>query len=262
MDPITLIGLAASVVQLIDASKKVIGLIKTFKDGDRDLSSLAQDIFAFTEALIGFDRILRSKYTLHRISGPTIENLLNHAQELVQELETRLIQIGSSNLSAVRRAKWVQHKSSVTKLHEKIKEKNVMLHTFISISHAETFLSLTSQCPDLMLPQPSHDVAEPTPTGDDRVAEPLSNSLQVPTTAMRPRRSSNSSYVTSTSTSGVSSMVDRLSLYSSANSIASSASSMSVVHGDTGLNISEPEKQDLAMTDVTHQSKRQAYFQE
>ncbi len=136
MDPVTIIGLTASVVQLVDAAKNVLVVIKSFKDGDKELSTLAHDLSVFTEALISFDRILRSKYTLHRVSGPVIEDMLNHSNELVQELKTYIIQIGSLNLSAIRRAKWVQHKSSITKLHDKLKEKNDMLHTFLSITQA------------------------------------------------------------------------------------------------------------------------------
>lgn len=136
MDPITIIGLAASIVQLINSAKKVAGVIRSFKDGEKELATLAQDLSVFTEALISFDRILRSKHTLHRVSGPVIEDILSHSNKLLQELETYISQIGSSSLATIRRAKWVQHKSSVRKIHDKLKEKNAMLHTFLSITHA------------------------------------------------------------------------------------------------------------------------------
>lgn len=136
MDPITIIGLAASVVQLVNAAKKVLSVIKSFKDSEKELAALAHDLTIFTEALISFDRILRNKHTLHRVSGPVIEVLLSHSHKLLEELETYISQIGSSSLSTIRRAKWVQHKSSVRKIHDKIKEKNAMLHTFLTITHA------------------------------------------------------------------------------------------------------------------------------
>lgn len=136
MDPVTIIGLAAAIVQLVESTKKVIDVIKSFKEGDKELAALAHDLSAFNEALISFDRILRSKHTLHRVSGPVIEDMLGHANDLVKELEAQIIQIGSSSISAIRRAKWVQHKSSINKLHGRIREKNTMLHTFLSIAHA------------------------------------------------------------------------------------------------------------------------------
>ncbi len=136
MDPITIISLAAAVTQLVDSTNKVLDMIKSFKDGDKELAALGHDLSAFTEALISFDRILRSKHTLHRVSGPVLEDMLDHANQLVQELETHVTQIGSPSLATIRRARWVQRKSRVNKLRGKLKEKNAMLHTFLSITHA------------------------------------------------------------------------------------------------------------------------------
>jgi hypothetical protein len=136
MDPVTAIGLIQAVVDLVQASRAVVELIKTFKDGDSDLSALQRDISIFAEALGGFDRVLRWRNTMHRVSGPVIEDLLAHASGLLQDLQTRLVKISSSTYSAVRRARWTQHKWSITKLHGQLKEQNAMLNTFLSITHA------------------------------------------------------------------------------------------------------------------------------
>lgn len=135
MDPISIIGLVASVFQLVEASKKVHDVARTFKNGEVELADLANDLSIFTEALIGFDRVLRSKHTLHRVSGPVLEDMIGHSKHLIQELETELAYIGNSSYSTVRRAKWIQHRSSVNKLHTKLKEKTAMLQTFLSIAH-------------------------------------------------------------------------------------------------------------------------------
>lgn len=136
MDPVTIIGLTAAVVQLVDTTKKVFDIIKSFREGDKELAALAHDLSVYTEALISFDRVLRSKHTLHRVSGPVIEDMLGHSKELLQDLQTQITQIGGSSSSTIRKAKWVQHRSSVTKLHTKLKEKNAMLQTFLAITHA------------------------------------------------------------------------------------------------------------------------------
>ncbi|RYP44901.1 hypothetical protein DL769_011491 [Monosporascus sp. CRB-8-3] len=263
MEPITIIGLTASVVQLVNTAKQVLDVIKSFKDGDKELVALSHDLSVFTEALISFDRILRSKHTLHRVSGPVLEDMLGHSNELVQELETHITQIGSSSLSTIRRAKWVQHKSSINKLHAKLKEKNVMLHTFLSITHAETFIAITSQFPNFMLSQLTETTETTTAqVGGDGLARNPSN-LQVPTIGMRPRKNSNSSNITSCNASDTTSLVERLSIVSSVNSVESSTSwGSSASTCDPVLDPAEPEKQALARTDITHRSKRQLFIQD
>lgn len=136
MDPLTVLSLVSSIVQLIEAAKKVNDILQTFKDGDKELVALREDIAAFMEALRGFDRILRSRHTIHRVSSPVLEDVLRNSIDIVTELRDRLVQLSSSSLSAVRRAKWVQHKSNLKKLHGRIREKIAMLHTFLSITQA------------------------------------------------------------------------------------------------------------------------------
>ncbi|KAF2972708.1 hypothetical protein GQX73_g864 [Xylaria multiplex] len=258
MDPITIIGLAASVVQLVHSANKALDVIRNFKDGDKELASLAHDLAVFTEALISFDRVLRSKHTLHRVSGPVLEDLLKHSRELIQQLETCVIQIGSSSLATIRRARWVQHKSSINKLHGKLKEKNTMLHTFLSITHAETFIAITSQFPNFMLSHPQAITEQAG--GDDLLINP--SYLQVPSIGSRPRKNSDSSNVTSCNSSDTTSLMERLSLVSSTNSIESSTSWGSSVSSDSALGPGDPENQALARIDITHQGRRQLFLQD
>lgn len=136
MDPLSIIGFVASVSQLIEAANKVNDILRTFKDGDKELAALRNDIAAFVEALRGFDRILRSRHTIHRVSGPVLEDVLRNSMNIVIELRDRLLQLSSSSSSVLRRAKWVQHKSAVKRSHDKIREKIAMLHTFLSITQA------------------------------------------------------------------------------------------------------------------------------
>ncbi|XXH00572.1 hypothetical protein Hte_006920 [Hypoxylon texense] len=260
MDPVTIIGLAASVIQLVNTTKKLYDVIKSFKDGDKELTELANDLSIFTEALISFDRILRSKHTLHRVSGPVVKDMLGHSTRLVQELETHITQIGSSSSAALRRAKWIQHKSSVNKLHDKLKEKNAMLHTFLSITHAETFIAITSQFPDFMLSQLTEKIETTEKSiGGDGPARNQS-SLQLPSIGSRPRKNSNSSNATSCNTSDTMSLMERLSLASSSVSIESSTSWGSAAFCDPALGPVKPEEQALVRNDVIHQSKRQLFL--
>ena len=136
MDPVTVIGLVSSITQLVEVAQKVTILIQTFRNGNKELATLGQDVVAFTEALVGFERVLRSRHTLHRVSGAVLEDVLRSSTEIVTELRARMMQLSASNISAVRRAKWVQHKTSINKLHGSIREKMAMLNTFLSITQA------------------------------------------------------------------------------------------------------------------------------
>ncbi|KAL9029778.1 MAG: hypothetical protein Q9196_002020 [Gyalolechia fulgens] len=69
MDPITALGLLASAAQLIQASNSLRRLMTSFKDAERDLRELSNDVYVFDEALKGFDRVLRSRQTRHNVSG-------------------------------------------------------------------------------------------------------------------------------------------------------------------------------------------------
>ena len=136
MDPITIIGLVASVAGLVHASRTTLEIIRTIKDSNKLLSDLSNDMVVFTEALTGFERVLRSRATLHRVSGSAINSVLENSTNTIKDLEQRLKQITSSEVTAVRRAKLVHHASKIERLHGRLKEQNAMLQTFLSITHA------------------------------------------------------------------------------------------------------------------------------
>ena len=143
MDPITALGLISSVSQLIQASDSLLELIKSFKHAEKDLLELFNDVLIFDEALKGFDRVLRSRQTRHNISGKVINSALKDAFATIKDLEMQLIQVSKSEVSPVRRMKWVQHKSSLKKLHDRIKEQRAMLQSFLALAHA--FVALSSE---------------------------------------------------------------------------------------------------------------------
>ena len=142
MDPITALGLLSSVSQLIQASNSLLELLKAFKDAEKELLELFNDVSNFHEALKGFDRVLRSRQTRHNISGKVINSSIEDAFATIQEVEARLVQISKSEVSPMRRVKWVQHKSSIKKLHDRIKEQRAMLQSFLALAHAFVVPSL------------------------------------------------------------------------------------------------------------------------
>ena len=158
MDPITAIGLIGSLANLIEASNALLNVVQTFKDADKELLELITDVFAFEEALRGFNRVLRSRQTKHHISATVIKRALEEASTTIQGLESRLVQMSKSEVSAVRRMKWVQHKSSLKKLHERLKEQSTMLQSFLALAHASVtsdnelaMLRLTKVCRETFL---------------------------------------------------------------------------------------------------------------
>ena len=168
MDPITAIGLLGSLANLIQASNEALKLAKAFKDGDREITELLNDISIFQEALKGFDRILRSRHAKHNISTEVINRALADASATFQEMDDRLQEMSRSDISAVRRMKWVQNKSGLKKLHERLKGQSTMLQSFLALAHtfvffiamrlqsltyrlcSETFLFACSQHPEFL----------------------------------------------------------------------------------------------------------------
>lgn len=135
MDPITALGLISSVSQLLQASGSLLELIITFKNADKEFDELFNDVSVFNEALKGFDRVLRSRQTKHNISGKVISTALEDAFATIHDLEMRFIQMSKSEVAPIRRMKWVQHKSSLKKLHDRIKEQSAMLQSFLALAH-------------------------------------------------------------------------------------------------------------------------------
>ena len=136
MDLITIIGLVASITNLTHACRSVIGTIKTFRNGDKDLAGLSHDLDLFVRALAGFDRLLRNRHSQQLLPPAVVDAMLDNSMDLVKDLGARLEKMSRSDYSAVRRAKWVQRKSDINKLQGQLREQKDMLHTFLSISHA------------------------------------------------------------------------------------------------------------------------------
>lgn len=143
MDPITAIGLLASLCSLIEASNSLCKVIKSFRDGENEIRELFNDVSVFGEALKGFDRVLRGHQTIHNISEKVIDSALQEGFATIQNLERRLVQISRFDVPAIRRMKWVQNKASLKKLHERLKEQSMMLQTFLLL--AQVFVAFSSK---------------------------------------------------------------------------------------------------------------------
>lgn len=111
-------------------------VVKSFKDGDTELLEHFDDVIVFEEALKDFVRVLRSRQTNHNISTTVISKALEEAFRTFQELERKLIHMSELEVSAMRRMQWVQHKSSLTKIHTRVKEQSTMLQSFLTLAHA------------------------------------------------------------------------------------------------------------------------------
>lgn len=53
-------GLLASLSNLVQASNSLLKILKSFKNGDKELHKLFNGVSVFAKALKGFDRVLRS----------------------------------------------------------------------------------------------------------------------------------------------------------------------------------------------------------
>ncbi|KAL9127408.1 MAG: hypothetical protein Q9217_003704 [Psora testacea] len=135
MDPGTVIGLLGALCNLIETSNQLLEIAKTLKEADRDLLDLYNDVSFFKEALKGFDRVLRSRQTNHNIAASVISGAIEESSTTIRALESRLSQIRKSDASAVRRMKWLQNKSTVRKLQERVKTQSSMLQSFVALAH-------------------------------------------------------------------------------------------------------------------------------
>lgn len=134
MDPITAIGLLASISNLICASGEAAQILHSFKDGEKELSGLASQVVLFEENLKGFHRIFRSQQVIHRISIQTLTQIIDESAAELEELKGRLRLILKSENSTIRRVKWIQHKAGLERINGLIKGKCAMLHGLVSVA--------------------------------------------------------------------------------------------------------------------------------
>ncbi|EER38664.1 ankyrin repeat protein [Histoplasma capsulatum H143] len=137
MDPVSAIGLIASIGTLLKASKGTLDLIKSYKHAPKDLFELVHDLEIFEEALRGFDRVLRSRQTKHNISEKILRTAINDGSATVKDLEKRIKQVYKTENSNLRRVRFVQNKSHFETLAKQIKSQ-------------ETFLAMCNQHPQLL----------------------------------------------------------------------------------------------------------------
>ncbi|GFF26884.1 ankyrin repeat protein [Aspergillus udagawae] len=150
MDPITTIGLVGSIANLITFTGETIQLVRSFKDGERELADLSNHLSLFEENLKGFDRVFRSRRVVHQISVETVKNGIDESYTTLKDLQKRLQQIARSESSTIRRMRWVQHKSSLERIDGRIKGQCAMLHSLVSVAQMEMMLAMCSQNPQLL----------------------------------------------------------------------------------------------------------------
>ncbi|KAL4963682.1 ankyrin repeat protein [Aspergillus stella-maris] len=150
MDPVTALGLLASISTLLKASKGALDLIQSFKDAERDFADLATNLERFHESLEGFNRVFRSRQAKHSISEAVLRKVIDEGKENMAEVEKRLNQIHKSESSTLRRARFLQYRSRLDALKTRIHTLSAQLHGFITLVHAETFLAACNQNPQLL----------------------------------------------------------------------------------------------------------------
>ena len=135
MDPLTAIGLLGTLCSVIESANSLLKIAKSLKEAERDLFELCNDVGLFEEALKGFDRVLRSSKVSHSVSSTVINKALEEASTTIQDLYDRLSTISKFEASTVRRMKWMQNKSVIRRLHERVKAQSIMLQSFLSLAH-------------------------------------------------------------------------------------------------------------------------------
>lgn len=134
MDPVTLIGLLASISTLVAGSQEALKLLRSFKEGDKELSSLIVQVGLFEENLKAFDRLLRSRsrQAFQAMSAATLSRSIEDSSSKLVDLERRLLQICKAENSSVRRLRWIQNRSSFREISEDLRAKCGMMHSLVS----------------------------------------------------------------------------------------------------------------------------------
>lgn len=133
MDPITLIGLLASVSNLVSASQSAVKLMRSFKDGDKEISELIAKVALFEENLRGFERVFRSQ-VVPRPSVDALTNAITDSSARLGDLERRLLQICQAENLTVRRMRWIQNKAAFKDISKTIGGTCALLHSLVSVA--------------------------------------------------------------------------------------------------------------------------------
>ncbi|KAF7177893.1 hypothetical protein CNMCM7691_006369 [Aspergillus felis] len=150
MDPITAIGLLSSIATLISVTGEAIRLVGSFKDGEREIAGLSNHLSLFEENLKGLDRVFRSRPVAHQISVEPVKHGIDESYATLRDLQKRLRQISMAESSTIRRMRWVQHKSSLEKIDNRIKGQCAMLHSLVSVAQMEMLLAMCSRDSQLL----------------------------------------------------------------------------------------------------------------
>lgn len=94
MDPITAIGLAASIAQLIEATTKAIKYLNNVKDAPKDRAKLVQEASSLLALLTNLKYTLEGANTIESWLGPVpsqgLKDVLDRLQRLLGELAKKL----------------------------------------------------------------------------------------------------------------------------------------------------------------------------
>ncbi|KAG5293933.1 ankyrin repeat protein [Histoplasma capsulatum G186AR] len=239
MDPVSAIGLIASIGTLLKASKGTLDLIKSYKHAPKDLFELVHDLEIFEEALRGFDRVLRSRQTKHNISEKILRTAINDGSATVKDLEKRIKQVYKTENSSLRRVRFVQNKSHFETLAKQIKSQCAQLHSFVSLAHLETFLAVCNQHPQLL-------------EACSTVVEEMASEPRFPSDMSESRSPLISRYPSSNSSSIISMSLG--SSQPSSRSSISSKNSSTTTSTSFGNTLSVPGRSDRRGSDVSPQS--------
>ncbi|KAL4793748.1 ankyrin repeat-containing domain protein [Aspergillus venezuelensis] len=236
MDPVSAIGLLASIATLLNASKGAVDLLRSFKHAGRDLTELASGLDLFDEALRGFHRVTRSRQARHNISEYVLQKAIDDGHATLSEVQKRLTQVYKSESSTLRRTRFLQYKSRFDALTGKIQVQTTQLNGFISLVHAETFLAACNQNPQLL-----DACANAITEGEGKYLSPEDAASQL---ALRKSLSRNSA--TSEASIGGATLVNA-SISSRKGSVASSTSigSETTLVNDRSRRNSQPQPPDL-----------------
>lgn len=94
MDPITAIGLVASIAQLIEATTKAIKYLNSVRDAPKDRAKLVQEASSLLAVLTNLNYTLEGANTIESWLGPVssqgLKDVLDRLQRLLGELAKRL----------------------------------------------------------------------------------------------------------------------------------------------------------------------------
>lgn len=138
MDPVTVIGLVASVAQLAGVARVIVASMCLYfdavKDAPKNSRELRQELFTICDLLDSLDDVLTSPSTKSSFMAPeSLKSAITEFQAILEDMKAR---VAESQTKGVRRLKWPFTKEENERLLSKLQRYKGTFNLALNIKSA------------------------------------------------------------------------------------------------------------------------------